>query len=145
MMVNKIIDKRKIKKLIKKYAKTIGISDPRLIEKVFFRGDVFQKKRDLIAMRATIYAKKNIIPGSSYEEQQKIMEEFSKNENLIDAKFPKIKIENGENITRKNNGIVNGGKSQKTSKLSMSKSNLSIKPKLTVGAHNKPESKTHEI
>lgn len=132
----------KFAKLIRQYAKIVGIKDPKLIERVFSRGDIYQKKRDLIAMRATIFAKRNIKPGTSYEEQQKIMEKFVKTQDLRDARFPKIK---DEQTTDNENGHNDSEGSKKVSRLSMPKSNLSSKSKLGVGAYNNSEHKTHEV
>ena len=70
--------------------------DEKIVERVFSRGDIHQKKIDLIAMRATIFAKQNIPAGTSYEDQQKMMKKFEKKENLQNVKWPEIKIKEEE-------------------------------------------------
>lgn len=118
-----VTSRRKIIKLIRQYAKIVGITDTKTIERVFNRGDVHQKKRDLIAMRATIYAKKRLTANSTPEEQQKVLKEFEKTENLKDVHWPKFKIAETQD------GLPDRAGSKKTGRLQMRKSNLSIKPK----------------
>lgn len=85
--------KVKIIKLIRKYSKVMGL-DEKTVTKVFFKDhDIMRMKRDLIAMRASIYAKKHITADMNYLQQQEEMEKFTKTENLKDVKWPKIKVQ----------------------------------------------------
>gem|GEM_PF-3717941 len=101
------------------------------------RGDVHQKKRDLISMRAIIFAKKNIKPGTPYDEQQTIMEKFEKSENLKDVRWPEFKI--------KNKGIGQPIEEGSTQKGSLPESIMPDESKSSVVSHNKQGSTSHEV
>lgn len=74
---------RKIAILISRYAKAAGI-DKKFVQRAYKKGDVFQKRQDLISMRAFIYLKKHIAPGMSQEEKDKVVADFMATEPNID-------------------------------------------------------------
>lgn len=100
-----MLNKRKLKILCNRYAKAIGM-DKKVVWRVFDRGDVHQKKRDIIAMRATLYARRVLPKDATPEQQLEAIAEYAKKEDLRDAKFPEF---------NKKNGSVDGSGSQENS------------------------------
>ena len=75
---------RKIKILINRYAKAIGI-DPKWVIKAFEKDDVFHKRQDLTAMRAEIYVRRHLNEGT----REELLFKYAKTEKHLEM-FPKI-------------------------------------------------------
>jgi len=84
-----------VEKLFRRYALAMGIKT-KFVKAAWEKGDIYKKKQDLVAMRATLYVKEHGKPGMTPEEKQKMLMDFIKTEPDFDKikwQMPKVRVD----------------------------------------------------